>query len=343
MDQLSAHLDRGWDLAQKGDGRGAEACGRRALEADDQSPEAHNLLGFALAMQGDVDDAIDHYKHAIALDDAYFEAMLNAAELLVHPVGDWDGAIGYCTEALDCAETDDEITECALVRVDALLGKGDLEEAKKTMAMIPSSATKNGAYMFLIGRAYFEVGEIEKAAALIDEAVKDDPENADAQYYRGLVRDEQGDHAGAVEAFLTARELDRQVAAPDWAMPPASFALLVRDVIEKLERVLSSFLQEAELYIVDTPGTEVVVEGVDPRAMVLIDPASIEAHEDDVVTAADGRKARARVFVYQRNVERAAGSADAVEHSLTAAFEREIEAIYVQHRASEPPANHQLN
>ena len=47
MDQLSAHLDRGWDLAQKGDATGASECGKRALELDPQSPEVHNLLGYA--------------------------------------------------------------------------------------------------------------------------------------------------------------------------------------------------------------------------------------------------------------------------------------------------------
>ena len=42
MDQLSAHLDRGWDLAQKGDAPGASACAKRALELDPQSPEVHD-------------------------------------------------------------------------------------------------------------------------------------------------------------------------------------------------------------------------------------------------------------------------------------------------------------
>ena len=52
MDQFSAHLDRGWDLVQKGDTRGAEASARRALELDPNSPEAHNLLGFVAATFG---------------------------------------------------------------------------------------------------------------------------------------------------------------------------------------------------------------------------------------------------------------------------------------------------
>ena len=67
MDQLSAHLDRGWDLIQKGDLRGARASARRALEADKDSPEAHNLLGYVAAQEGDADEALEHYRQADAL------------------------------------------------------------------------------------------------------------------------------------------------------------------------------------------------------------------------------------------------------------------------------------
>jgi len=105
VDQLSAHIDRGWDLAQKGDAAGAHACARRALELDPKSPEVHNLLGYTAALAGEAEEALEHYRQAIALDETYFEAMLNSAEVLMHPIGDWDEAIAMCDEALDYAET----------------------------------------------------------------------------------------------------------------------------------------------------------------------------------------------------------------------------------------------
>ena len=88
VDQLTATLDRGWDLAQRGDAPGAVACAQRALELDPQSPEVHNLLGFSAALAGDPEDALSHYRQAIALDDTDLEAMLNAAEVLMHPLGE---------------------------------------------------------------------------------------------------------------------------------------------------------------------------------------------------------------------------------------------------------------
>src|SRR5580700_10982012 len=222
-DQLTAHLDRGWDLAQKGDGPGALSCAKRALEIDPQSPEVHNLMGFAAALDGDADDALEHYRQAIALDETYFEAMLNAAELMLGPLADSEGAIEQIEEALDYAETDEEIADCLLLKVDALMAKADYEEAKRAMSMLPDGPFNGPSYLFLIGRAWYELGQVEKAAPLIEQAASADPTSADAHYYLGLVRDEQGDSRAAVEALLRSRALDLTRAPAPWAPSPEAF------------------------------------------------------------------------------------------------------------------------
>jgi hypothetical protein len=60
---------------------------------------------------------------------------------------------------------------------------------------------------------------------------------------------------------------------------------------------------------------------VDPRALLLIDAVS-----------APGENAgpSARLFVYQRNVERMAGSVELVEGEIKAALEREINATFIE-------------
>src|ERR1700754_4030387 len=154
MDQFSAHLDRGWDLVQRGDSRGAEISARRALEIDSQSPEAYNLLGYVAALQGEFEDAIEHYRQAIALDDTYLEAMLNAAEVYIHPLGEYEQAIEMCDQALDLAEVDEEIIDALLLKFDALLGKGDADEAARVVSKIPKGPYDNPNHTFLVGRAF---------------------------------------------------------------------------------------------------------------------------------------------------------------------------------------------
>src|SRR5690606_13436248 len=187
MDQFSAHLDRGWDLVQRGDSRGAELSARRALEIDSQSPEAYNLLGYVAALQGEFEDAIDYYQQAIALDDTYLEAMLNAAEVYVHPLGEFDQAIALCDQALDLAENDDEIVDALLLKFDALLGKGEQDEARLLCERFPSGPFDNPNHSFLVGRAFYEIGDVDRAATLIDDAVKRNPRNPEAFYYLGLI------------------------------------------------------------------------------------------------------------------------------------------------------------
>jgi tetratricopeptide (TPR) repeat protein len=337
MDQLSAHLDRGWDLAQKGDAPGASACAKRALELDPQSPEVHNLLGYTAALAGDSEEALEHYRQAIALDETYLEAMLNAAEVLMHPLGEWDEAIELCDDALEYAETKEEIADCLLLRVDALLGKGDMEEAKRNMARLPEPPFENPSYVFLIGRAYYELGESEKALPFIEEAVRQDPSHADASYYLGLLRDDAGDVRGAIEAFLRARALDMTKPPPAWGPSPEAFAQLVRRVIQSLDALLARWVRDADVYIVDVPGAELIVDGVDPRAMVIVDARPPEANGEG-----DDRS-QVRLFVYQRNVERGAGSIAALEAELAGALEREITAVFLDREPSPTDDKHQLN
>jgi tetratricopeptide (TPR) repeat protein len=328
MDQLSATLDRGWDLAQRGDAQGALACGRRALEIDPQSPEVHNLLGYSAALAGEAEDALEHYRQAIALDESYFEAMLNCAELLMHPLGDWDEASQMCDEALDYAETNEEIADCLLLKVDALLGKGTSEEAKKVLVRIPDGPFESPTYAFMIGRAHYELGDVDAARPFIEDAATRDPHYADAHYYLGLVREEAGDVRGAIEAFLRVRLLDQGRPAPPWAPSPDLFGGAVKRVIQNVDALLARYVREAEVYVVDLPGAELVVDGIDPRALVVLETPPAEGrpgHE-----SAEPGSVYARLFVYQRNVERAAGSSEYLEDELRHAIEREISHVFLE-------------
>src|SRR5882672_5490048 len=321
MDQFSAHLDRGWDLVQRGDTRGAEASARRALEIDPQSPEAYNLLGYVAALEADSTEAIENYRQAIALDETYLEAMLNAAEVYIHPLGEFDEAISMCNDALELAETDEEVIDALLLKFDALLGKGDVKEAAAVVTRVPEGPYKNPNHNFLIGRAYYEIGDVKKAAGLIEEAAGKDPHHPEAYYYLGLVRDEAGDIKGATEALLRSRQLDLDMAPPSWSLPRELFARTAQRAIASLDPVLARYLREAALYVSDVPGMELVADGVDPRALVLLD--GLGSPESPSQTCS-------RVFVYQRNIERLAGSTELLEQEIASALEREITATFLE-------------
>jgi Flp pilus assembly protein TadD len=334
MDQFSAHLDRGWDLVQRGDPRGAELSARRALEIDAQSPEAYNLLGYVAALKGEFDEAVEHYRQAIALDDTYLEAMLNAAEVYVHPLGDFDEAIRLCELSLDLAETDDEVVDALLLMFDALLGKGEVERATELSHRFPEGPFDNPQHTFLVGRALYEVGNLESATPLIEESVKRSPKNAEAWYYLGLVRDERGETQAATEAFLRSRDLDLTQPSPPPVLSRETFELTAKRALASLSPMLRAYVREQEVYAADAPGVEVVVDGVDPRALLLIDAVGNEGQPSSV---------SARVFVYQRNVERLAASIEQIEAEIRGALEREITATFIEPQRTDSSSPGTLN
>lgn len=330
MDQFSAHLDRGWELIQGGDSNGAELSARRALELDVESPEAYNLLGYIAALKGEFEDAIEHYQQAIALDDCYLEAMLNAAELFVHPIGDFEAAERLCDEALELAESDDERVDSLLLKFDALLGQELTAQAVALCERFPRGPFENPAHAFLVGRAFYEVGDLKRAAPLIEDAWGANPTSAETAYYLALVRDEQGRTAEATEMFLRSRELDLASPPPAWSVSPETLRAAVLAAVQSLPEDLRAKLNPQQIYMADVPGVEVVVDGIDPRAVLLVDAFSPEeGRPDDLALESEGAaEGVVRVFVYRRNLERLASSAELMEREVADALERELKAHF---------------
>jgi tetratricopeptide (TPR) repeat protein len=298
---------------------GAEQSARRALELDNQFSEAYNLLGYVAALRGDYEEAIENYHQAISLDDTYLEAMLNAAEVYVHPLAEYDEAIRLCEQALELAESDDETVDALLLCFDACLGKGDSARAEEICSRFPLGPFDNSTHTFLVGRAFFEVDKMHRAAELIEESVKVNPNNPDAFYYLGLIHDARGNTDDATRAFLRSRELDQEFPPPPWSLSRDTFQSTVERALQRLAPDLKEFLRPSEVFVADLPGVEVVVDGVDPRASLLL----------DAVRPDQGQAPTARLFVYQRNVERLAGSLDGLEPEIFDSLEREIRSLFL--------------
>lgn len=323
MDQFTAHLDRGWDLVSRGDYAGALVSAQKSLELDAESPEAHNLLGFIHQAEGRAEDALDHYRQAIAIDETYVEAMLNAAEVLIHALRDLDNGLAMIDEALDFADGDDEIADALLLRFDALMQQGDREGAAQVAAKLPDGPFENAQLDFMIGRAKFETGDLDGAEKHLEIAVKREGQSGDAYYYQGLVREARGDIRGATLAFLQAREVDLNAPRPPWSLSSSNFERRVQNAVRKLPAQLAETIEGALVIVSDIPGPEVVAEGVDPHIGVLIDDLQDESRRPIAAEEAQAERA-GRVFVYQRNIERWADSAIEVEDEILRTLEHEL-------------------
>jgi tetratricopeptide (TPR) repeat protein len=299
MDQLSAHIDRAWDRMASGDVAGALRSAEKAAEMDAESPEVQNLLGYVLAADGRADEALERYRQAIELDESFVEAMLNATEVLLHPLHDWDGAIAMVEQALEWIEDDAEMADALLLQIDALLGKGAREDAERVLRRVPKGPFENAGLELALGRAWFELGNNAEAEPHLERAVGLEPDLADAHYFLGLCREQRKDLMGMAVAFLRARDAELRASPPPSTATAGEFEERVRGAIQSLPAALAKTIDGAFVIVGDVPGAEVVAEGVDPRIPVLLDGLSNE-----------GEAPRAgRIFVYRRNVERI-GSGD---------------------------------
>jgi len=325
MDQLSAHLERGWDLAQRGDTAGASASAQRALELEPNSPEVHNLVGYVAALDGDSDEALEAYQQAIELDDHYVEAMLNAAELMVHPLGDHEGALRLCDQVLDITEFDDEIVDALLLKFEAHAGRGEEDLAKRTLQMLPEGPYDNASQNFLVGRAHYESGDKARARVYIEAAIAADDGHAEAYYYAGLLAEDAGDPRTACVAFLRTRQLELELGMPPWAPNPETFLLFTKNAVGELDERFGPFFETAELFVADVPGPEMVVDGVDPRSMAMIDAMIVDLPEEPTPTRQLlPEHVQLRIFLYAVNIMRAAPALHAVQQTIAEALGQEM-------------------
>jgi tetratricopeptide (TPR) repeat protein len=326
MDRLSAHLDRGWELVTQGDLNGAMASAEQTLEIDGDSPDAHNLIGYIHAANGNLDMALEHYRQAIDLDEHYLEAMLNAAELLIHPLGSFAEAIRVLDQALESCETADDIADASVLKVDALLQQGDRAAAAELLLGLPEGPFENEQLDFLIGRAHFELEQIDAAAVLIERAASRPDASSDVLYYFGLLRDRQQRTGEASLAFLKTRHLDGLLPSPPWSPTHGRFEKIVQSALRALPEGLAQRLEGNLIMVSDLPGLEVVAEGVDPRTPLLL---------DEMATTAGGEEQR-RLFVYQRNIERLIRHPLGLQDDVQEILHRELEAHFNRPK-DEPP------
>ena len=76
--------DEGVQLVQSHNLLGAVVSFSAAIEANPNSAQAHNNLGAALSLQGDVSGAVDQFREAIRLDPNYARAHYNLGLALWH-------------------------------------------------------------------------------------------------------------------------------------------------------------------------------------------------------------------------------------------------------------------
>ncbi|HEU0208844.1 MAG TPA: tetratricopeptide repeat protein [Candidatus Udaeobacter sp.] len=197
---------------------------------------AHYNLGIVLGEQGEIDQAITHYRQAITLRSDYAEAHYNLARLLIEQ-GRLDEAIGHYEKAVEINPADPEgqnnlgVTLFGVGRVDdaiahyrkalqirpnypeaccnlanALIATDDIDGAIARYSACLSVIPNQPEAQYNLASALLRKGRIDEAIIHYKKALQLQPRSADARanlgsalLKKGRVRDAASEYAKALE------------------------------------------------------------------------------------------------------------------------------------------------
>ena len=94
----------------------------------------------------------------------------------------------------------------------------------------------------------------------------------------------------------------------------------MKATIEELPPAARKAVKQTLIVVGDLPGAEIVVDGMDPRAGILLD----EVRGSEAKAGAEV----GRLFIYQRNLERLAGNAVELDRELAQCLGQELAAVF---------------
>jgi tetratricopeptide (TPR) repeat protein len=174
------------------------------LSAESMQAVTENNLAIALQDEGRLDDAVAHYRRAIALDPRYAPAYNNLGVVL-RRTGKTDEAIASYEHALSIQH---DYANAEYNLANALMDKGRTEEAVKYLSAAAAASPDSADVFNNLGVARANQGNIQDAIAAFEHALQIDPKSAFAERNLGDMLDTAGRPGEALPHLRRAVELD---------------------------------------------------------------------------------------------------------------------------------------
>ena len=150
---------------------------RATIERNPKAWMAHNNLGAVLLREGQVNEAIVHFRRALEIDADQVEAQANLGDALLQK-GELDEAVAQYYKALQIKPT---YAEVHYNLGNALLRKGQADEAiahyEKALQIKPDDADVHNN----LGVVLFQKGEVDQAIAHYQRALEINPQDVQAR------------------------------------------------------------------------------------------------------------------------------------------------------------------
>ncbi len=206
----ASQLKKGIKALEQGDTAGAEAVFAALAQSSPDKAEPHFYLGLALAEAGKQEEAAASFRRAIEINPELGQAYFNLGRSLVE-LEDHDGAAVAFDQAVTSGAMDG--VHCYQLAANIYINRNDYTRIAYYLEKYCQLKTGEAEMLFRLGSAYFNIGEMDKSVAALEQAVAADPEMVGAHYQLGLTYLNQGMTEQAVNSFKMVVEK-----APDSAL-----------------------------------------------------------------------------------------------------------------------------
>jgi tetratricopeptide (TPR) repeat protein len=198
-----AHYNLGIVLGEQGEADQAIDHYRRAVALRPDYAEAHYNLGRLLVEQGQLDDAIAHYERAAAINPGDAEAQNNLGVTLFG-IGRVDDATAHYQKALEIRP---DYAEALCNLATALIAKGDYDGAiARYMACLAAIPDQEEA-RYNLASALLRRGRSDEAIIQYQKVLQMHPESADAHANLGSAWLAKGHVRDAMEEYTRALQI----------------------------------------------------------------------------------------------------------------------------------------
>jgi len=306
---LEEWLDEAEAALETAEPQRALQCAEEALALDPSNRDALCLKATALVDLDRLEEADPILDRLIARFPKDAKIKLTAASAMIRfDVDNRDRVEAGLDllDGLDRAKDEDVRFEALLLMGIGLSNLGEFEPALKALAAALDVDPDDVDARLQHATALFECGRFDESRRELTELTRDEPEEADAWHYLGLIAERSKEPDAARRFFEKAQRLDADAYPVPVKLSDAEFDAAVTDAIARLPEAAQRELGNVTIAVEPVPDDDDVKEGTSPLVLgVFVGPA---VDERSPVDAADHDTVRIKLF--QRNLERFARSRD---------------------------------
>jgi predicted Zn-dependent protease with MMP-like domain len=181
--------------------------------------------------------------------DAEFDEALDLVEEELD-AGDPEQARQICE---DLVRARPESADARFLLAESHRDLGDVEvaerEYRRAVGIDPHYSTAWGG----LAGVLFDTLRFDEARSAVGRAIRENPENAQALYVRGLLRERRGDDAGARRDFWRANRFDPAGFPRPVPLDDATVSAVVEETIRELHPTIQEFLSNVALVLEELP------------------------------------------------------------------------------------------